>query len=102
MEQKKSQYTTFQRILALIGVILLISLAILAFVFSILDFPGSDRLAWGFLVTAIFLPIIIWIFIWLYGQTTQKRTIASILTKEQQEIRDRAEEIREEMKNQKE
>lgn len=72
MNQKHKQ------IAALIGVILLVGLAIASLVFACLDFPGSYNLFRGCLISAIFMPILIWIYIWLYGKFTSKRTIATV------------------------
>lgn len=82
MEKKTSKYNKFQRIMALITVIALVLLAISSLVVSLLRFPGSARLSLGLLLTAIFLPIMLWIWIWLFGQMTHRRTIATITPEE--------------------
>ena len=71
-----------KRIAAMLGVILLVGLAVGSLVFSLLDFPGSKRLATGCLICAIFMPILIWIWIWCYGAFFGKRTIASVWPEE--------------------
>ena len=82
MEESKkeftSSYTKAQRIMALIAVLVLLSFAVLALLFSVIHFPGSDRLCMGFLLCAIFVPLMLWIWIWLWGQLTHRRTIATI------------------------
>lgn len=85
-----------KRIAAMIGVILLVGLALGSLVFALLDFPGSDNLAFGCLVSAVFMPILIWIWIWCYGQFTQKRTIASIWPEEKEDTPEEDIEISEE------
>lgn len=77
MSEQKHKYSNFQRILAMIGVILLISLSICALVFAVIDFPGSGRLSWACLMAAIIMPILLWIWIFIYGQMTRKKTIAT-------------------------
>lgn len=72
---------TQKQIVAIIGVILLLSMSILALIFAILDFPGSARISIGFLIGSVFMPLLIWIYIWLYGQLTSKKTIATIWEK---------------------
>lgn len=69
---------TPRQIAALIGVVILVSLYIITFVVALLDFPGSERLFQACLVTTVALPILIWIYIWLYGKTKEKDTIATI------------------------
>lgn len=67
-----------KQIAALLGVILLVSLAIASLIFACLDFPGSYFLFRGCLISAVFMPILIWIYIWLYGKFTNKRTMATV------------------------
>ncbi len=65
-----------KQIAAIICIVLLVLLYVATLVVSLLDFPGSDRLFAACLVATIGLPILLWIYIWLYGQYTQKHTIA--------------------------
>ena len=44
---------------------------------AIFAFPGWQRLFSGCLICTVAVPILLWIFIWLYGQFEQKHTIAS-------------------------
>lgn len=72
MNKKHKQFA------ALLGVILLVGLAIASLVFACLDFPGSYNLFRGCLISAVFMPILIWIYIWIYGKFTSKHTLASV------------------------
>lgn len=78
MSAPNSSYTKFQRVMAMLGVILLLALTVCSLLFRFITFPGSDRLAWACLVAAIFMPILIWIWIWCYGQFRRKETIATV------------------------
>ncbi len=69
-----------KQIAALICILLLVLLYVATLVVSLLDFPGSDRLFAACLLATIGLPILLWIFIWLYGRYTNKNTIAEIFT----------------------
>ncbi len=73
-----------RQIAAIICIILLVLLYVATLVVSLLDFPGSDRLFAACLLATIGLPILLWIFIWLYGKYTNKTTIAEIFTKNDQ------------------
>jgi len=68
MKQKSKQ------IAAILCIILLVLLYIATLVVSLLDFPGSDRLFAACLVATIGLPILLWIYIWLFGKITEKRS----------------------------
>ncbi len=73
-------YNKKQRIAALIGIIFLIALYIATLVFSILDFEGSERLFQACLFGTIAIPILLWIYIWLFGKMTNKKTLADFNT----------------------
>lgn len=68
---------TPKQIAALLCVILLICLYLFTFIVACLDFPGADRLFPICLVATIGLPILLWIYIWLYGMMKEKHTMAS-------------------------
>lgn len=67
-----------QRIAAWIGIILLFSLYIATLVFAIFDFDGKGMLLRTSLIATVAVPILIWVYIWIYGMLTQKHTIASV------------------------
>lgn len=67
-----------KQIAAIICIILLVLLYVATLVVSLLDFPGSDRLFAACLVATVGLPILLWIYIWLYGRLTQRSSIAEV------------------------
>lgn len=67
-----------KQIAAIICIILLVLLYVLTLVVALLDFPGSDKLFAACLVATIGIPILLWIFIWVYGKYMNKHTIADI------------------------
>ena len=71
-----------KQIAALICIILLALLYIATLVVSLLDFPGSERLFAACLVATIGMPILLWIYIWLYGRYTGKSTMADLFPEE--------------------
>lgn len=75
MENKKKR--TPKQIAALICIMILVCLYLVTFIVAFLDFPGWDRLFAVCLLATIGLPILLWIYIWLYGKTTDQHTIAS-------------------------
>lgn len=70
-----SSYSRPQRIAAMIGIVLIFGLAIATLVVAITDSTG--RLFRSFLMLTIAAPILIWVYIWLYGKYTRRHTVAS-------------------------
>lgn len=67
-----------KRILAWIGIILLVLLLAATLIIAFLDFPGSDALFRACLAADIGLPVLLWIYLWLYGKVTNRHTAASL------------------------
>ena len=71
-----------KQIAAIICIILLVLLYVATLLVSLLDFPGSGQLFAACLVATVGLPILLWIYIWLYGRLTSKSTPADLFPKE--------------------
>lgn len=69
---------TPKQIAAIICIILLVLLYAATLVVSLLDFPGSDKLFAACLLATVGLPILLWIYIGVYGRLTQKKTMADM------------------------
>lgn len=67
-----------KRIVALIGVILLAGSIITTLVLALMGYTFESKLFLGFIIADICLPILLWIYIWLFGKLTGKHTIASL------------------------
>ena len=67
-----------KQIAAWICIILLVLLYLATFITAALDFPGSGALFQSCLVATIGLPILLWIYIWLFGKIKDRHTIASL------------------------
>ena len=65
MDKKKK---TPKQIAALGCVGLLVLLYVVTLVVACLNFPGADRLFQACLVATVGLPILLWIYMWLYGK----------------------------------
>lgn len=68
---------TPKQIAALICVIILATLYVLTLVSAVASFPGWQKMFGACLVATIALPILLWIYIWLYGKIKDRHTIAS-------------------------
>lgn len=69
---------TPKQIAALACVVIIALCYIAAFFAAVFDSSQTGNIFRGALVCTVFVPILCWIFIWLYGQATQNRTIADL------------------------
>ena len=69
-------YTKKQRIAAMIGIIFLVLLYLATFICAIFNFDGSGKMFRACLFATIAVPILLWVYIWLFGKITGKKTIA--------------------------
>lgn len=67
-----------KQIAAIIGIILLAALYLATFILALCRFDGASSLFMGALACTVVVPILIWIYIWLYGLLTRKKTIATL------------------------
>lgn len=75
--QTKNKMTSKQ-IVAIIGIALLVLMYIATLIVAIVDTSASGR--WfGLCLSATFvIPLIIWVYTWMYGKLTKKSTIADL------------------------
>lgn len=59
-------YSKKQRIAAICGIVLLIALYIFTLIAAIFNFDSTGNLLKACLVATITLPVLIWVYIWLY------------------------------------
>ena len=69
---------TAKQIAALVAVILLAALYIVTLVVAMVHPTASGKWFVGCLVCTMAVPLLAWIFIWIYGETTGKKTIADL------------------------
>ena len=74
-ENKKKKMTSKQ-IVALIGVVLLVMLYVITLLAAIFDTSATKSLFQVCLFGTVAIPLLIWIYIWMYGKLAQKHTIA--------------------------
>lgn len=84
----------FKRILALITVVLIICAIIATLVVAFLDFPNKETVFFSCMMGIIFLPIMAWIIMWMYGVITRNKNIASFRSKEMEETMQKADIIK--------
>lgn len=66
---------TSKQIVAMIGVILLVFMYIITLVMAFIDSSSSGKYFGVCLVCTLVVPIIIWIYSWMYGRTTGKKVL---------------------------
>ncbi len=67
-----------KQIAAITCIVILVLLYILLLVFSICNFPGWEKMFRTCLYATIVVPILTWIYIFLYGKMKSRHTIASM------------------------
>ena len=70
---------TPKQIAAILCIVLLVLLYVATLVVALLDFPGSDRLFAACLMATVGLPILLWIYLWLYGKYIDRRSGTGLL-----------------------
>ena len=77
-QREKTGKMTPKRIAAIAALILLAALYIVTFVVALVYPPGAGNLFGVCLMATIAVPLLAWVYIWLYGQTTGKKTLADL------------------------
>lgn len=72
--QKKK--ITSRQVVAMIGIALLVLMYLLTLLSAIANNPASDRLFFLSLFSTLTIPVLIWIYTWMYGKLTGKHTFA--------------------------
>ena len=67
---------TSKQVVAIIGVVLLALLYIVALVMAIVDDSASGRWFMTCIYATVAVPIVIWVYTWIYGKLTGRHTIA--------------------------
>lgn len=70
------KHSNSKRIVALTGVFLLVALYIVSFLVAIFNPGESGRLFGICLFSTMAVPILVWIYVWMYGKLTGKHTFA--------------------------
>lgn len=72
----ETKKVTSKQVVAIIGIVLLVLMYIVTLIAAITDSSASGRLFWMCLYATVVIPILIWIYTWMYGKLTQKHTFA--------------------------
>ncbi len=75
---KQKKKITSRQVVALAGVILLAALYLVTLAVAIFDQDNSGRLFQACLVGTIAIPLLIWVYVWMYGKLRGKQTMADL------------------------
>ncbi len=76
LSAKTSKKATSKQIAAIVGIVLLVLLYIVTLVAAFLDNSATGTLFMLCLSATIVIPILIWIYTWMYGKLTGRHTFA--------------------------
>lgn len=76
--KKSNKKMTSKQIVAIIGVILLVLLYVVTLILAFVDPAVSGDLFMICLFSTIIVPVLIWIYTWMYGMLTGKSTMADL------------------------
>ena len=68
---------TSRQVVAIVGIVLLVLLYVVTLIVSIFDKSASGKWFMACLMSTVAIPLLIWIYTFLYGRLTGKHTIAS-------------------------
>ena len=77
-ENKTKKKITSKQVVALAGVVLLAAMYLVTLVVAIFDQDSSGRLFQACLVGTIAIPLLIWVYIWMYGKLNVRHTMADL------------------------
>lgn len=77
-EQKTKKKITSKQIVAIAGIVLLVLLYVATLVAAFLDSSSSGHWFAMCLFATVVVPILIWLYTWMYGKLTQKHTFADM------------------------
>lgn len=75
-ENKKEKKITSKQVAAMGGIVLLVLMYLITLAAAIFDSSASAHLFAMCLLATFAIPILIWIYTWMYGKLTGKKTIA--------------------------
>jgi hypothetical protein len=84
--QNPKNKMTAKRIAAILGIVLLFGLYIVTLIVAIVDRGSSEKLFMACLIATVAVPLLLWIYIWMYGVMTNKHTIASFDIRKPEDI----------------
>lgn len=76
VQKDSKQKMTPKRVAAIIGILILVAIYIITLVVAIVSPNDSGRLFALCLFATLVVPITIWVYVWMYGKLTNRKTFA--------------------------
>lgn len=73
---KTGKKITSKQVVAIIGILLLVLMYLATLITAIVDSSASGRLFWICLYATVAIPLLVWVYTWMYGKLTRKHTFA--------------------------
>lgn len=70
----KKRKVTSKQVVAMAGIVILVLLYLITLLAAIFDKSASGQLFRICLIASFCIPFLIWIYVWMYGKLTQKKT----------------------------
>lgn len=77
-KENSSPKITSKQVVAVIGIILLVLMYVITLIVAFVDTSASGGLFGICLLSTFVIPLLIWIYTWMYGRLTGKKTIADL------------------------
>lgn len=77
-ENRPKRKLTSKQLVAMLGIVLLVLLYLVTLIAAFTDHSAQKSLFRICLFATVAIPLLIWIYIWMYGKLTQKHTIADL------------------------
>ena len=82
--QNKKNKMTSKQIFAIIGIIVLVLLYVVTLLAAIFDSSATQALFATCLLATVAIPLLIWIYTWMFGKLTNRSTFADFHPKEKE------------------
>ncbi len=100
MSDENKKTSPAKRILAWIGIVIIALWFTATILIAVLPIPGKAAIFPFFMIGCIVFPVFLWIALWAYGAITGKKNVASFRSAEMEETMEKAELIKEKLKEQ--
>lgn len=77
-DSNKEKTPTYKRVLALLGIVLLLGMYVALLIFALIGSPDTYNLFLGCVAATVAVPIMLWLTIWVIGALSGRHTIASL------------------------
>ena len=75
-ENNSNKKTTSKQIVAIIAIVLLVAMYLLTLIAALFDNANTMLLFRASLIATFTIPLLTWVYIWMYGKLTGKHTMA--------------------------